>query len=257
MVACRAMAAQSLNLVVTMMGAGIVGLPYALSAASFVYGCASLAFALVVSASSLAALVWLARAPLRRGKLPLVSSPLMSTRVVLDVVEDGAGHAGAAESVLGDGRAASIATYDDLVANYLPAWISLVSQIVMIVLLTLVGVLFIDVAHDSLTSTYPVLEYREGYPLRAGLCALAFLFSLPSKLESLKFTSLFGFLSLFFLLVVIVNRWVQHSEKGVARKLHRHRTSPVTFSGLVFAVTTQLGAFAAAFNVIAAQAATR
>ena len=29
----------------------------------------------------------------------------------------------------------------------------------------------------------PVLEYREGYPLRAGLCALAFLFSLPSKLS--------------------------------------------------------------------------
>ena len=72
------------------------------------------------------------------------------------------------------------------------------------------------------------------------------------QLESLKFTSLFGFLSLF-LLVVIVNRWIQHSERGsygnctVSGAVASHILPPV------FAVTTQLGAFAAAFNVIAAR----
>ena len=126
----------------------------------------------------------------------------------------------------------------------------------MILLLTLVAVLFIDVAHDSLSSTYPGLEFQGGHPLRAGICTVAFLFSLPNKLESLKYTSLFGFFSLFFLLVVVVSRAVEHVEKS-GHNTHNGDVAPsraVTFSGLVFAITTQLGAFAAAFNVIAAQA---
>jgi hypothetical protein len=70
---CRAMATQCLNIFMTMVGAGIVGLPFALGAASFAYGCASLVFALLFSTCSLVALTWLARAPLRQRSVSGVS----------------------------------------------------------------------------------------------------------------------------------------------------------------------------------------
>jgi hypothetical protein len=191
--------------------------------------------------------------------------------LVLDEVEEAAGAAAAAAV----SAPTSIATYDELVTEFLPPWISRASQLVMIMLLTLVAVLFVDVAHDSLSSTYPMLGCRDGYPLRAGICAVAFLCSLPDKLESLKFTSLVGFFSLFFLLVVVGDRCVEHvfvvvpgdtappenwdfslsaPDRLAIVEGHAAASREVTFSGLVFAVTTQLGAFAAAFNVIAAQA---
>ena len=259
--ACRTLSTQTLNVFVTMVGAGVVGLPYALGAASFFYGCISLVFALLCSVISLYTLTWLARRPLRKADKYAapphsLTSPLVSKRVVLDIIDS------VVASSTGDGvgggeevaEATSIATYDDLVAEFLAPSVSLLSQFIMIVLLFLVAVLFIDVAHDSVSSTYPALNYSGGYPLRGGICTLALLFSLPRKLESLKFTSLFGFFSLFFLLVVIVQRWVQHMEKAGGWAPPSHAPTHITFSGFVFAVTTQLGAFAAAFNIIAAQA---
>ena len=83
-------------------------------------------------------------------------------------------------------------TYDELVERMLPWWGAALGQTVMLMLLFGCIVLFIDIGHDSLSATVPSLDYGNGFPLRAALCALGCVFSLPLRLESLKYTSMFG-----------------------------------------------------------------
>jgi len=89
--------------------------------------------------------------------------------------------------------------------------------------------------------------------LRAAICCVMCLFSLPSKLESLKYTSMFGFISLTYLLAVIFARSIQHLD--TEKTWHLPQDVPeATLTGIAFGITTQFGAFSAVFNSVAAQA---
>ena len=85
-----------------------------------------------------------------------------------------------------------------------------------------------------------------------GICFIMCLFSFPAKLESLKYTSAFGFLSLSYLLGVIVYRFLQRVEEPDWKMPKNVPAASMT--GVSFAITTQLGAFSAVFNTVAAQA---
>jgi amino acid permease len=241
----RIIATQTLNVFLTMVGAGVVALPLAFRAATLYVGCLTLFGAGMACVISMHTLTWLARRTLVQKKRGLLNNnPITYSPLPEDHQSDRQPPPPPADT--------SISSYDEICDTYLPAWGRILGQTTMFVLLFFVLALFVDVAHDSLSSTFHSLTSGAGYPLRGSICAVMCLFSIPTKLESLKYTSMFGFVSLSFLLGVIVYRCDQHMHRP-NWVLPTH-VPPVSFAGCSFATTVMLGAFAAAFNAVAAQA---
>ena len=243
MSACsRVVLTQMLNVFLTMVGAGIVSLPLAMRASSLYLGCVSLFLAGLACCLSMHLCAWLSRRPLcqtpSNKNAPLLNTGIESTYDV-DLLQ----RADAPSKVL--------QSYDEIITTYLPPWGSTLGNSTIVILLHFVLALFVDVAHDSITATAEITACAHGYPLRAGICFLMCIFSFPAKLESLKYTSAFGFVSLTYLLGVIVYRCSQRVDDPDWRM---PIDPAATLTGVVFAATTQLGAFSAVFNTVAAQA---
>ena len=252
MICSREIATQTLNVFITMVGAGIVSLPLVLRATTLYIGCATLLLAAIACCSSMYLFTWLARRHLitdnKSSKAPLLN---IETSYDIDLLEESSPQISSTNTTTINPDQA-LSSYDEVVNTYLPPWGSLLAQTTIIALLFFVLALFVDIAHDSITATFPITSFANGLPLRASICVVMCIFSMPVTLESLKYTSMFGFLSLFYLLVIIIYRSVQHVQEP-GWKLPSN-VPDATRTGVSFGVTTQLGAFSAIFNSVAAQA---
>ena len=172
---------QTLNVFITMVGAGIVSLPLAMRASTLFVGCGTLLFAAVSCCLSMHVCVWLARRQLFQpnAKLaPLLNKSVAATCAIVILEREDVSDND--DSIVRGGTSATTTTtshisttrvlksYDEIISTYLPSWGSTIGNVTIVVLLLFVLALFVDVAHDSVTATAEIMGCMNGYPLRAG-----------------------------------------------------------------------------------------